>query len=64
MIVVMERGATKEQVQHMICVLLSLHKRPQSDAADALGVAICHGHHRETKNRMHTMRRLQGEVSL
>jgi crossover junction endodeoxyribonuclease RuvC len=57
-------GATKEQVQHMICVLLSLHKRPQSDAADALGVAICHGHHRETRTRMHTMRRLQDEVSL
>jgi crossover junction endodeoxyribonuclease RuvC len=55
-------GATKEQVQHMICVLLSLQKRPQSDAADALGVAICHGHHRETKKRVHDMQRLQDRV--
>jgi crossover junction endodeoxyribonuclease RuvC len=57
-------GATKEQVQHMMCVLLSLPRRPPSDAADALGVAICHGHHRETRRRMQSMRRLQGEVAL
>jgi crossover junction endodeoxyribonuclease RuvC len=45
-------GATKEQVQHMICVLLSLPAPPPSDAADALAVAVCHGHHRETARRM------------
>ncbi|MDX1697366.1 MAG: crossover junction endodeoxyribonuclease RuvC [Thiohalobacterales bacterium] len=45
-------GASKEQVQHMMCVLLSLTRTPQSDAADALGVAICHGHYRETRQRM------------
>ena len=45
-------GATKEQVQHMMCVLLSLQKSPPSDAADALGVAVCHGHHRETRRRI------------
>jgi len=37
-------GADKEQVQHMVCVLLGLSDRPQSDAADALGIALCHSH--------------------
>ena len=50
--VVGKGGASKEQVQHMVCVLLALQKKPQSDAADALAVAICHGHHRETRRRM------------
>ena len=48
-------GAAKEQVQHMICVLLSLEQRPPSDAADDLAVAICHGHHRETGQRIDAM---------
>ena len=34
--------ATKEQVQYMVRVLLSLSAVPPSDAADALAVAICH----------------------
>ena len=34
--------ATKEQVQHMVRVLLNLRGEPSSDAADALAVAICH----------------------
>ena len=34
--------ATKEQVQYMVRVLLSLSAAPPSDAADALAVAICH----------------------
>ena len=34
--------ATKEQVQYMVRVLLSLSAPPPSDAADALAVAICH----------------------
>ena len=57
-------GATKEQVQHMICVLLSLQKTPQSDAADALGVAVCHGHQRETRRRMVIGRSSRGNVAL
>ena len=57
-------GATKEQVQHMICVLLSLQKSPPSDAADALGVAVCHGHQRETRRRMATAQAARGEVVL
>ena len=50
--VVGKGSATKEQVQHMVCVLLSLSKKPQSDAADALGVAVCHGHKSQTRRRM------------
>jgi crossover junction endodeoxyribonuclease RuvC len=34
--------AAKEQVQHMVSRLLQLPGLPGSDAADALGVAICH----------------------
>lgn len=37
--------ARKEQVQHMVKVLLSLSGPPQADAADALACALCHLHH-------------------
>lgn len=36
--------AKKEQVQQMVQRLLQLHSAPGPDAADALGVAICHAH--------------------
>ena len=36
--------AEKEQVQRMVKTLLSLDALPQNDAADALGLAICHAH--------------------
>ncbi|MEN9806408.1 MAG: hypothetical protein RL756_916 [Pseudomonadota bacterium] len=34
--------ASKEQVQHMVRVLLRLPGAPAADAADALAIAICH----------------------
>ncbi len=34
--------AEKSQVQHMVKMLLKLSGSPSADAADALGVAICH----------------------
>ena len=37
-------GADKAQVQYMIKTLLGLSEVPPTDAADALGVAICHAH--------------------
>ncbi len=58
--VVGKGGASKEQVQHMICVLLALGKRPPSDAADALAVAICHGHIRQTRQRIAALRSCAG----
>lgn len=42
--VVGKGNAEKTQVQHMVVQLLSLSKKPQSDAADALAVALCHHH--------------------
>ena len=35
-------AARKEQVQHMVQMLLQLPGKPQADAADALAVALCH----------------------
>jgi len=37
-------GAGKNQVGHMIKVMLGLKEAPQADAGDALAVAICHAH--------------------
>jgi crossover junction endodeoxyribonuclease RuvC len=36
--------ATKEQMQQMVVRLLNLSGVPGTDAADALGMAICHAH--------------------
>ena len=36
--------AEKEQIQRMVKTLLGLAELPQNDAADALGLAICHAH--------------------
>ena len=36
--------AEKEQIQRMIKTLLNLPELPQNDAADALGLAVCHAH--------------------
>ena len=44
--------AQKDQVQHMIKVLLCLDTIPRPDAADALAVALCHGHSRSGLLRM------------
>ena len=39
-------NAEKQQVKHMVVQLLMLSAAPQSDAADALAIAICHSHMR------------------
>jgi crossover junction endodeoxyribonuclease RuvC len=41
-------AADKEQVKQMVMRLLALSKAPQTDASDALGVAICHSHVRQS----------------
>ncbi len=38
-------GASKEQVQHMVQMILALGEGLSEDASDALAVAICHAHH-------------------
>jgi crossover junction endodeoxyribonuclease RuvC len=45
-------AAKKEQVQHMVKQLLKLPGTPQADAADALGVAICHAHSEQSLIRL------------
>ena len=35
-------SAQKQQIQHMVRVLLQLPGAPAEDAADALAIAICH----------------------
>lgn len=37
-------AAQKHQVNHMVVNILMLNRAPQADAADALAIAICHGH--------------------
>lgn len=36
--------AAKAQIRHMVMRLLDLPREPHNDAADALGLAICHAH--------------------
>lgn len=41
-------AAQKDQVKHMVVHLLMLSGMPQTDAADALAIAICHSHMRKS----------------
>ncbi|CAE6904293.1 Crossover junction endodeoxyribonuclease RuvC [Pseudomonas sp. THAF187a] len=41
-------AADKQQVQMMVMHLLKLVQKPQIDASDALGIALCHAHHRQS----------------
>ncbi len=50
--VVGKGAADKNQVQHMVKILLNLHGQLQEDASDALGVALCHAHYQQTANRL------------
>lgn len=52
-------AAEKAQVQAMICHLLKLSRTPQADAADALGVAICHTHMTQGLIRMAGAKKLR-----
>lgn len=41
-------AANKQQVQAMVCRLLNLKELPQLDAADALAIALCHAHTKQS----------------
>ncbi len=41
-------GADKQQVRMMVMHLLGLVQKPQLDASDALAIALCHAHHRQS----------------
>lgn len=49
-------AADKRQVQHMVCQLLALSGALQSDAGDALAVALCHAHARRTATLLRAAR--------
>ena len=55
--------ASKEQIQMMVRTLLPGSTFKQADAADALAVAICHAHHRETAMRIEAAARAAGVAS-
>lgn len=46
--------ADKTQISMMISRLMPGHKPDSSHAADALAIAICHGHHRQSQNYIQT----------
>ncbi len=52
--------AAKQQVQHMVKVLLCLPEIPEADSADALAVALCHAHSREGLLRMRKVSGIRG----
>ncbi|MFI4920727.1 MAG: crossover junction endodeoxyribonuclease RuvC [Gammaproteobacteria bacterium] len=50
--VVGKGGAGKEQVQHMVKILLGLRDELQADSADALAVALCHAYGRGLRQKL------------
>ncbi|WP_455233907.1 crossover junction endodeoxyribonuclease RuvC [Thiogranum longum] len=58
--VVGKGAADKRQVQHMVRVLLKLSDIPQSDAADALAVALCHSYQQSALRRVSSASGLRG----
>jgi crossover junction endodeoxyribonuclease RuvC len=50
--VVGKGSAEKQQIQHMVGIMLNLHGKLQADAADALAVAITHAHVRASAQRL------------
>lgn len=45
-------NAEKQQVQHMVKILLNIRGEMQIDASDALAVGLCHHHYQQTAQRI------------
>jgi crossover junction endodeoxyribonuclease RuvC len=45
-------NADKQQVQHMVKILLNLQGELAMDASDALGISLCHAHYQQTAQRL------------
>lgn len=45
-------NAEKQQVQHMVKILLGIQGDLKIDASDALGVCLCHSHYQQTERRL------------
>jgi crossover junction endodeoxyribonuclease RuvC len=58
--------ADKQQVQMMVMHLLKLVQKPQIDASDALAIALCHAHHRQSliPHGLNGARRRSGRLRL
>ena len=57
-------AADKSQVQHMVTSILKLPATPQADAADALAVALCHGHSKDSIEKLmgHASKTVRGRL--
>jgi crossover junction endodeoxyribonuclease RuvC len=44
--------AEKEQVQHMVRVILGMQGKMALDESDALAIALCHAHHNATRRQI------------
>ena len=58
--VVGKGSADKQQVQQMVMTLLGLESCPQSDAADALAIALCHAHTKQVLAKVSGATRSRG----
>lgn len=45
-------NADKQQVQHMVKILLQIQGEIQIDASDALAISLCHHHYQQTAQRL------------
>ena len=45
-------NAEKQQVQHMVKILLAIQGDMQIDASDALAIGLCHYHYQQTAQRI------------
>lgn len=45
-------NADKQQVQHMVKILLGIQGEMQIDASDALAIGLCHHHYQQTAQRI------------
>ncbi|MFA5984914.1 MAG: crossover junction endodeoxyribonuclease RuvC [Methylococcaceae bacterium] len=45
-------SAEKNQVQHMVKILLNIQGQLQVDAGDALALCLCHAHYQQTATRL------------
>jgi len=45
-------NAEKQQVQHMVKILLAIQGEMQIDASDALAISLCHHHYQQTAQRL------------
>lgn len=58
--VVGKGGADKQQVQHMVRILLNMQTTLQADEADGLAIALCHAHHQQAIRRVSAASRVRG----